>query len=104
MAPCYTWRFRARTQVARAGVGLAFVLGLLGQVITFYPGAEVGWYGVAFAAALAGLLSPNRRLRLVAAILAVGLVGFAWGGYVRWQRYRDLLRQRPELSGPPSPK
>jgi hypothetical protein len=90
-------------QVARAGDGLAAVLGLLGLFITFYPGAEAGWFGVAAAVALAGLLSPTRRLRLVGVVLAVLLAGFAWGGYMRGRRYRELLSQQPELLGSPSP-
>jgi hypothetical protein len=89
--------------VARAGVGVAAVLGLLGSVITFVPGTELGWFGVAAAAALAGLLSPTRRLQVVAVILAVALAGLAWDGYVRGRQYRELLRQRPGLSGAPSP-
>ena len=44
----------ARTQVARVAVGIAAVLGLLGQVIDFYPGAEAGWFGFAAAARWAG--------------------------------------------------
>jgi hypothetical protein len=89
-------------QAARAGVGLAAVLSLLGSMITFAPGTEVGWFGVAAAAALAGLLSPTRRLRVVAVVLAVALAGLAWDGYVRGRQYREWLRQRPELPGAPS--
>jgi hypothetical protein len=93
----------ARMQVARAGVGLAAVLGLLGSVMTFVPGTEVGWFGVAAAAALAGLLSPTRWLRVVAVVLAVSLAGLAWDGYARGRQYREWLRQRPGLPGAPSP-
>ncbi len=89
-------------QVARAGVGLAAVFGLLGQLITFYPGAEAGWFGIAAALALAGLLSPTRQLRLVAVVLAVLLAGFAWDGYVRGRQYRETLSQQPKLLGSPS--
>jgi hypothetical protein len=79
------------------------MFGLLGQFISFYPGAEAGWFGIAAAVALAGLLSPTRQLRLVAVVLAVSLAGFAWGGYVRGQQYRDWLSRQPELLGSPSP-
>jgi hypothetical protein len=91
-------------QVSRAGVGLAAVLGLLGSVMTFVPGAEVGWFGVAAAAALAGLLSPSRRLRVIAVLLAVALAGLAWDGYVRGRQYRERLRHRPGLPGAASPE
>jgi hypothetical protein len=104
MTPSRIWLPTARIQMARVGVGLAAVLGLLGQLITFYPGAEVGWFGVAAALALAGLLSPTRQLRLVAVVLAVLLAGFAWGGHVRGRRYREWLSQQPKLLGSPSPQ
>jgi hypothetical protein len=93
----------ARIQIARAGVGLAAALGLLGSVISFVPGAEVGWFGVATAAALAGLLSPARRLRVVAVVLAVALAGLAWAGHVRGRQYREWLRHQPGLPGARSP-
>jgi hypothetical protein len=95
------WLQTARMHVARAGVGLAAVLGLLGSVMTFVPGTEVGWFGVAAAAALAGLISPTRWLRVVAVVLAVALAGLAWDGYVRGRQYREWLRQRPGLPGAP---
>jgi hypothetical protein len=103
MTSARLWFHAARKQVALAGVGLAAVFGLIGQFITFYPGAEAGWFGVAAAVALAGLLSPTRQLQLVAVVLAVLLAGFAWDGYVRGRQYRDRLSQRPELLGSPSP-
>jgi hypothetical protein len=103
MTSARLWFPTARMQVARAGIGFAAVLGLLGSVITFVPGTEAGWFGVAAAAALAGLLSPTRRLRVVAVVLAVALAGLAWDGYVRGRQYRECLRQRPGLPGAPSP-
>jgi hypothetical protein len=103
MTPSRIWLPTARMQVASAGVALAAVFGLLGQFITFYPGAEAGWFGFAAAVALAGLLSPTRQLRLFAVALAVLLAGFAWGGYVRGRQYRDWLSQQPEVTGTPSP-
>jgi hypothetical protein len=95
MASQRIWFHTARMHVARAGVGLAAALGLLGSMMTFVPGAEVGWFGVAAAAALAGLLSPTRRLRVVAAL--------AWDGHVRGRQYRERLRQQPGLPGALSP-
>ena len=99
MTPSRIWLPLARMHVARAGVGLAAVFGLLGQFITFYPGAEAGWFGLAAAMALTGLPSPTRQLRLVAVVLAVVLAGFAWGGYVRGRQYREWLSQQPKLLG-----
>jgi hypothetical protein len=103
MTPSRVWLLTARMQVARAGVVLAAVFGLLGLFISFYPGAEVGWFGVAAAAALAGLLSPTRRLRVVAVALAVLLAGFGWAGYRRGRQYREWLSRQPELLSSRSP-
>src|SRR5262245_51359582 len=103
MTPSDIWSPTVRMQVAWAGVGLAAMFGLLGQFITFYPGAEAGWFGVAAAVALAGFLSPTRLLRLVAVVLAVSLAGCAWGGYLRGQQYRDASSRQSVLLGSSSP-
>ena len=38
MTPAREWFVALRIQVARAGVGFALLLGLLGSVMTFVPG------------------------------------------------------------------
>ena len=48
------WIPTVRQQVARTAIGFAAVLGLLGQFISFYPGAELGWFGVAAAVVRSG--------------------------------------------------
>ncbi len=63
MTPAREWFVTLRIQVARAGVGFALLLGVLGSVMTFVPGYQVEWFGVASAAALSGVLSPTRRMR-----------------------------------------
>ncbi len=93
------WFDTVRTQVARAGVAFALFLGLQGSIITFYPGAEVGWFSVAATAALAGLVSPTRRLRVIAVVLAVTFAGFAWGGHVRGRQYCEWLKLQPGVLG-----
>ena len=87
----------ARMQAARAGVGLVAVLGFLGSITTFCPGAEVAWYGVAATASLTGLLSPTKRLGVVAVVLEVVLAGIVSEGYGRGRRYHAWLRQQPGL-------
>ena len=87
-----------RAQVARAGVGFALLLGLLGSIITFVPGSQVGWFGVASAAALTGGLSPSKRMRVLAVILGVCLAGLSWDGYLERRRYREYLKHLPEIS------
>ena len=91
------WFRAARMQVARVGVMLAAALAVLGQVIDFYPGAEVRWFGLAASMALASFLSRTRQLRVIAVVLVVLLAGFAWGGYLRGRQYREWLGQRTDL-------
>jgi hypothetical protein len=86
------WFHTAQIYVARVGVCLAALLGFLGYIITFYPGAELGWFGVAAIVALSGLLSRTRRLRVVSVVLAVTLAWSAWGGHKRGRQYREWLR------------
>jgi hypothetical protein len=83
-----------RDGVARIGIGIGFalLLGALGHVITFVPGAEAIWFGLAAASAMAGALSRHWQVRCLALVLAVGLGGLAWAGYLRGPRYQDLFR------------
>jgi hypothetical protein len=104
MTSARIWFQTARMEVARAGVGVAVVLGMVGWLMTFVPGAEAGWFGVAALAALAGLLSPTRRLRVVAVVLAVALAAIEWDGHVRGRQCRERLRQQPGLSSAPAPR
>ena len=43
MTPDLEWFVTLRIQVARAGVGFALLLGLLGSVMTFVPGYQAEW-------------------------------------------------------------
>jgi hypothetical protein len=90
-----------RIQIARAGVGLALLLGLLGSVMTFVPGYQAEWFGVVAAGALTGMLSPTRWMRVLAVALAVCLAGLAWDGYVQGRRYRELHRHWAEIPDAP---
>ena len=47
----------------------AVLFALLGSVITFYPGAERGWFLVVAALAAAGLFIPKTTYRVAAALL-----------------------------------
>ena len=86
MTPAREWFVTLRIRVARAGVGFALLLGVLGSVMTFVPGYQAGWFGVAAAGALTGMLSPNRWIRVLAVALAVCLAGLSWDGYLQGRR------------------
>lgn len=93
-----------RAVIAQVGVGFALLLGLLGQVITFVPGASAGWFGVAACGAAVGLISPSRRFRAFAAALAIGLAWLSWVGYREGLRHREILRSRPRSAALPEPE
>jgi hypothetical protein len=100
MTPGRGWFVTLRVQVARAGVGFALLLGLLGSVMTFVPGYQAKWFGVAAAGALTGMLSPTRWMRVLAVTLAVFLAGLSWEGFLQGRRYREVQRQRAEILDP----
>ncbi len=89
-----------RIQTARAGVGLALLLGLLGSVMTFVPGYQAEWFGVAAAGALTGMLSPTRWMRVLSVALAVCLAGLSWDGYLQGRRYRELQKNWADMPAP----
>jgi hypothetical protein len=82
-----------RDGVARIGIGRAFLLGALGQVMTVVRGAEAPSFGVAAVLPLTGTLSRRRRVRYVAVVLAAGLGSLAWVGVLPGSRYQELLRE-----------
>jgi hypothetical protein len=85
---------RTRDAIARVGVGFALWVGGLGLFISFVPGAEADWFGVAAGAAALGLLAPSWRVRLVAVAWAAVCAWFAWRGYEHGLRYQEWLQQR----------
>ena len=66
--------------VALAGLVFAFgvVMMLLGSAITFFPGAERGWFAFTGALLLAGLLVPRWPVRILAAALVAVCVSAVW--------------------------
>ncbi len=44
MTPAREWLITLQIQLARAGVGFALLLGLLGSVMTFVPGYQAEWF------------------------------------------------------------
>ena len=84
---------KTRRTVARIGVGVALVLGVLYQFVTFYPGAEARFHGTAAAAAALGLLSPGWPMRLAAIVLGVVFASAARDGYHRGLEYERWRRE-----------
>lgn len=87
-----------REAIATLGLGIAVILELMGLVVSFVPGTEAGYFGIAAAASLAGLASSRRRLRIVAVVLALALAVLSWEGYVKGVRHRARLRERRQMN------
>jgi hypothetical protein len=79
-------------------VGISFWMGiglmLLGQLISFYPGAEVRYFAWAAGLVACGLVRPGRKRRTAAVLVCALCIAFAIAGhrrgveYVQWQRNR----------------
>jgi len=69
-------------------------LALAGSVITFYPGAECGWFVVSGALIAPGLLIPKPGYRIAALFLCVLCFLYAYFGYAHGVEYEMWLRTR----------
>lgn len=70
---------------------LAVLFAILGNVITFYPGAECGWFLTVAALAVAGMFIPRVAYRVVAALLLILALTSAYSGYRHGVEYRQWL-------------
>jgi general secretion pathway protein G len=90
-------------KTARAIQIVAFWMGvtlfILGQVISFYPGAETGWFAVSAGLCLCGFLVPNRSYRIAALFLVIFGIAISISGYRRGEQYRVAQSKRPSTAG-----
>lgn len=66
----------------------------LGNVITFVPGSEQGWFTTAAGLVVFGLLVPRWRYRIAAAMLLLLSIFAAFDSHKRGIEYRQQLEQR----------
>ena len=86
--------------IGNIGYWSALILGTLGFIISFYPGASAWWFGtaaVAAVAAIAGMLSANGQRRCVSAALAVVFSVVAVRGYQRGLEYQEWIKKERVL-------
>lgn len=74
---------------------LGVVLFALGQIITFYPGAEAKWFFAASALLLPGLLINSKYYRIAGAILLFVSIAQGVAGYKRGLEYKKWLSNQP---------
>jgi hypothetical protein len=66
---------------------LAVLLGVLGCIITFFPGAECLWFSVVATLSLFGLFIPKISYRTAATVLLILSIIAAVHGYWRGKKY-----------------
>jgi len=71
------------------------ILLALGQVITFYPGAEAAWFAASAVLCLCGLLVRSKAYAIAAVCLVVIGAAFSLWGYQHGEQYRAWLKQQP---------
>jgi hypothetical protein len=71
------------------------ILVALGQVITFYPGAEAGWFAASAVLCLCGVLVRSKAYAIAALCFVVVGAAFSLSGYQHGERYRAWLKQQP---------
>ena len=72
-----------------------------GQVISFYPGAEMTYFAISALLCSFGLLITGKMYRIVAVLLVAASVVVAVSGYERGKEYKTWLETR-DRSSPPS--
>jgi glucan phosphoethanolaminetransferase (alkaline phosphatase superfamily) len=70
---------------------LAVLLAVLGSVITFYPGAQCGWFLTVAGLALPCVLIPRVLYRICATVLLVCSLIAAYNGYCAGLEYQHWL-------------
>lgn len=83
-----------RSVIAYGGISASLMMGALGQIFSFLPGAQLGYFATAAVFAAAGLLSSRRGVQILALALVIVLACLSWWGYLEGLRYEEFLRQR----------
>ena len=81
--------------IAKVCFWISLGMGALGQLISFYPGAELNWFSLAAAFSVLGLLIPKWSFRLTALAMLITWSVMAFSGYTRGKEYQAWLKQQP---------
>ena len=80
-------------KIARASFSLSVVLGALGQLITFIPGAEIEWFALAAILVIPGFVIPKWSFRSASCVLLLLWSMSAFSGYTRGKEYEAYLKE-----------
>jgi len=78
--------------------GMGTLMFVLGQFITFIPGAETSWFLTTAALLAFGALSRMRIWRITVVVLAILALGSAFMGHRRGIEYKEWLSRQPNAT------
>ncbi len=84
---------RTMLLIAETCLWTSLAIGLLGFLITFAPGAETWWYGLAALLAIPGLIIPKWHFKTVPILLVVCWSAIALSGYFLGKEYQEWMEE-----------
>jgi hypothetical protein len=82
-------------KIAKVCFWCSVAMGMLGLIISFYPGAECPWFAIAAILAIPGFLIPKRIFRIGSFGILILWSIVSLGGYTRGKEYQQSLKENP---------
>lgn len=79
---------------AKSAFWFGTMLFVLGSFISFYPGAETGWFAITAAVVGFGFFVPNKRYRIVTFVIVATCLLWTFAGDQRGLEYQEWLKAR----------
>jgi hypothetical protein len=89
------WYRNYMVPVANTAFWFGTMLFVLGSFISFYPGAEAGWFAVTGALVGCGFFVPSKRYRIATIAIVAICLFWTFAGYQRGLEYQEWLKTRP---------
>ena len=80
--------------VSKIAFWFGTMLFALGSFISFYPGAETGWFAFTAVFIGFGLLVPSKRYRVSTILILAICLFWTFAGYQRGLEYQEWLKTR----------
>ncbi len=79
---------------------LSVGIGITGQIITFYPGSEFGWFVFAALLAIPGFFIPKGYFKAGSLVMLVLWSFMAFNGHARGKEYQQWLKHQQHIENP----
>ena len=87
-----------KKSIAKICLEISLALGLLGLLITFYPGAECQWFALSAILALPSMFISSYKYKFSASVLILVFVTFSIQGYYRGKGYKkSMVNQQNQI-------